>query len=111
MHSAANRQADLAGADRVNSATETQTPAAKAAAPRKSSGRIIFRYGLALGSVAAATALGFLADRRDLHESVFTLFVVAVALTSWFAGVWPAVAVFGFGALAFNFYFTGSPYG
>jgi PAS domain S-box-containing protein len=111
MHSAANRLADFAGRDRVNSATETQTPAAKAAAPRHSSGRIIFRYGLALGSVAAATALGFLADRRDLHESVFTLFVLAVALTSWFAGVWPAVVAFGFGALAFNYYFTGPLYG
>ena len=58
----------------MNSATETQTPSAKVAAPRHSSGRIIFRYGLALGSVAAATALGFLADRCDLHESVFTIF-------------------------------------
>jgi PAS domain S-box-containing protein len=110
MHSAANRLADFAGRDRVNSATETQTPAAKAAAPRHSSGRIIFRYGLALGSVAAATALGFLADRCDLHESVFTLFVLAVALTSWYAGVWPAVVAFGFGILAFNYYFTGPSY-
>jgi hypothetical protein len=56
MHSAANRLADFAGRDRVNSATEIQTPATEVAAPRHSSGRIIFRYGLALGSVAAATA-------------------------------------------------------
>src|SRR2546422_11149589 len=112
MQSAANTLADFAGRHRVNSATETQIPPAKAtAAPRHSSGRIIFRYGLALGSVAAATALGFLADRCDLHESVFTLFVLAVALTSWFAGVWPAVVAFGFGALAFNYYFTGPLYG
>jgi PAS domain S-box-containing protein len=111
MHSAANRLADFAGRDRVNSATETQTSAAKAAAPRHSSGRIIFRYGLALGSVAAATVLGFLAVRFDLHESVFTFFVLAVALTSWYAGVWPAVVAFGFGALAFNYCFTGTLYG
>jgi len=84
MHSAANRLADFAGRDRVNSATETQTPVVKVAAPLHSSGRIIFRYGLALGSVAAATVLGVLADRYDLHESVFTLFVLAVALTSWY---------------------------
>ena len=106
MHSAANRLADFAGRDRVNSATETQTPAAKAAAPRHSSGRIIFRYGLALGSVAAATALGFLADLCHLHESVFTFFILAVALTSWYAGVGPAIVAFGFGAIAFNFNFT-----
>ena len=106
MHSAANRLADFAGRDRANSATETQTPAAKAAAPRHSSGRIIFRYGLALGSVAAATALGFLADLCHLHESVFTFFILAVALTSWYAGVGPAIVAFGFGAIAFNFNFT-----
>jgi PAS domain S-box-containing protein len=110
MHSAANRLADFAGRDRVNSAMETQTPANKVGAPRHSSGRFIFRYGLALGSVAAATALGVLADRYDLHESVFTLFVLAVALTSWYAGVWPAVVAFGFGVLAFNYYFTGPSY-
>ncbi|HJY19778.1 MAG TPA: DUF4118 domain-containing protein, partial [Chthoniobacterales bacterium] len=79
---------------------------AKVAAPRHSSGRIIFRYGLALGSVAAAVALGLLADRCDLHESVFTFFVLAVALTSWYAGVWPAVIAFAVGELAFNYFFT-----
>jgi PAS domain S-box-containing protein len=110
MHSAANRLADFAGRDRVNSATENQTPATKVAAPPHSSGRIIFRYALALGSVVAATALGVLADRCDLHESVFTLFVLAVALTSWYAGVWPAVVAFGFGILAFNYCFTGPSY-
>jgi PAS domain S-box-containing protein len=110
MHSAANRLADLGERDRVNSATETQTRATKVPAPRHVSGRIIFRYGMALGSVTAAAALGVLADRYDLHESVFTLFVLAVALTSWYAGVWPAVVAFGFGVLAFNYYFTGPSY-
>ena len=106
MHSAANRLADFAGGDHVNSATKTETMSAKVAAPRHSSGRIIFRYGLALGSVAAAVALGFLADRCDLHESVFTFFVLAVALTSWYAGVWPAFIAFAVGELAFNYFFT-----
>jgi PAS domain S-box-containing protein len=106
MHSAADRLADFAGRDRVNSAIETQTHAAKAAAPVHSFERIIFRYGLALGSLAVATALGFLAVRFDFHESVFTFFVLAVALTSWYAGVGPAIVAFGFGALAFNYCFT-----
>jgi len=106
MHSAANRLADFAGGDHVNSATKTQTPSARVAAPQHSSGRIIFRYGLALGSVGAAVALGLLADRCDLHESVFTFFVLAVALTSWYAGVWPAVIAFAVGELAFNYFFT-----
>ena len=107
MQSAANTLADFAGRDRVNSATETQTPPAKAtAAPRHSSRRIIFRYGMALGSVAAATALGFLADRCNLHESIFTIYLLAVALTSWYAGVWPAVTAFAVGEFAFDYFFT-----
>ena len=106
MHSAASTLADFAGRDRVNSATQTQTPAAKAGAPRHSSGRVIFRYGLAVGSVAAATALGFLADRCNLHESVFTIYLLAVALTSWYAGAWPAVIAFAVGELAFDYFFT-----
>lgn len=107
MQSAANTLADFAGRHRVNSATETQTPPAKAtAAPRHSSGRIIFRYGMALGSVAAATALGFLADRCNLHESIFTIYLLAVALTSWYAGAWPAVIAFAVGEFAFDYFFT-----
>src|SRR5437868_10844712 len=107
MQSAANTLADFAGRHRVNSATETQIPPAKAtAAPRHSSGRLIFRYGMALGSVAAATALGFLADRCNLHESIFTIYLLAVALTSWYEGAWPAVIAFAVGEFAFDYFFT-----
>jgi K+-sensing histidine kinase KdpD len=106
MHSAANKLADFAARDRVNSARETQTPAAKVAATRHSSGRLIFRYGMALGSIAAATALGFFAERCNLHESIFTIYLLAVALTSWYAGAWPAVTAFAVGELAFDYFFT-----
>jgi len=106
MHSAANKLADFAARDRVNSARETQTPAAKVAATRHSSGRLIFRHGLALGSVAAATALGLFAERCNLHESIFTIYLLAVALTSWYAGAWPAVTAFAVGELAFDYFFT-----
>jgi signal transduction histidine kinase len=107
MHSAANTLADFAGRDNcVNSAIKTQSPAAKAGAPVTALDRIIFRYGLAVGSVVAATALGFLADLCDLHESVFTIYLLAVALTSWYAGAWPAVIAFAVGELAFDYFFT-----
>src|SRR5882724_2738468 len=108
MHSAANTLADFAGRDIcVKSAVKTQSPVVKkAGAPTPAFDRIIFRYGLAVGSVAAATALGFLADRCDLHESVFTIYLLAVALTSWYAGVWPAVIAFAVGELAFDYFFT-----
>ena len=62
MHSAANKLADFAGRVRVNSAMEIKRPVAKAAAAPLFE-RMTFRYGLALGSVAAATVLGVLADR------------------------------------------------
>jgi light-regulated signal transduction histidine kinase (bacteriophytochrome) len=65
-----------------------------------------FRYGLAFGSVAGAIVLGFLADSIDLHESVFTLFLLAVALTSWYAGRGPAIVAFVFGELTFDYFFT-----
>src|SRR2546428_9651796 len=68
--------------------------------------RIIFRYGMALGSVAAATALGFLADRCNLHESIFTIYLLAVAITSWYEGAWPAVIAFAVGEFAFDYFFT-----
>jgi K+-sensing histidine kinase KdpD len=108
MHSAANTLADFAGRDiGVKSAVKTQSSAVKkAGAPPPAFNRVIFRYGLAVGSVAAATALGFLADRCDLHESVFTIFLLAVALTSWYAGAWPAVIAFVVGELLFDYFFT-----
>jgi K+-sensing histidine kinase KdpD len=107
MHSAVPNFADSAGGDlSVNSIVEDQARGAKAAAPERVSGRIIFRYGLALGSVAAATALGFLADRCNLHESIFTIYLLAVALTSWYAGAWPAAIAFAVGELAFDYFFT-----
>ena len=66
----------------------------------------IFRCGLALGSVAGAAALGFLAIELDLHESIFALFLLAVALTSWYAGVGPAIIAFALSAFFFDFLFT-----
>lgn len=68
--------------------------------------RRIWRFALALGSVVVATAFGLLADRANLHESVFTFFILAVALTSWYAGAWAAIVASLVGALTFNYFFT-----
>jgi K+-sensing histidine kinase KdpD len=90
----------------VNSPIETQDTAVKPAASLQPLERPIFRYGLALGSVAAATGLGFLADRLQIHELAFTIYLLAVAITSWFAGVGPAIVAFAVGELAFDYFFT-----
>lgn len=65
MDSALKDLPELLGRDVcANTSVETETRGAA----RQSFGPTIFRYGLALGSVAAATVLGFLADRLDLHQ-------------------------------------------
>ena len=81
----------------------TQAPASKLTEQVQ---QTIFRYSLAFGSVAAATALGLLAYRWDLEESVLMFFVLAVALTSWYGGLWPAIVAFTVGFLVFDFCFT-----
>jgi PAS domain S-box-containing protein len=87
----------------MNPAIETPALASKATAQLQ---RTIFRYSLAFGSVAAATALGFLAHRWDLEESILMFFVLAVALTSWYGGLWPSIVAFTVGLLAFDYCFT-----
>ncbi len=87
----------------TNSAMGTPAPASKLTAQIQ---QTIFRYGLAFGSVAAATALGLLASRWNLEESVLMFFVLAVALTSWYGGLWPAIVAFTVGFLVFDYCFT-----
>jgi PAS domain S-box-containing protein len=87
----------------MNSVSETPPPASNRTAQRQ---QTIFRYGLAFGSVAAATALGFLAYRWDVEESVLLFFVLAVILTSWYGGLGPAIVAFTVGFLAFDYCFT-----
>ena len=90
----------------MNSAIQTQIGGSEPAARRRFSSRTVLQYGLALGSVAGASALGILAGWVNLQESTFTFFVLAVALTSWYAGAWPAAVAFVVGAVAFNYFFT-----
>ena len=90
----------------MNSAIQTQSGGPKAAEPRRCVDQMIFRYGLAIGSVAVAMALGFLAEWLDLNESIFALFLLAIAITSWYAGVRPAILAFVISAFVFNYLFT-----
>src|ERR1700677_4527338 len=49
------------------------------------------RYGLAVASVAIALGAALLLQRYKLHNVELQLFLFAVALTAWQAGVGPAV--------------------
>ena len=106
MHSGANSVAGRNFAERdfgMSSAIETPV-SGSAAAPRFFE-HAIFRYGLAISSVAGATALGFLANRVDLPELLFAIFLFAIALTSWYAEVGPAILAVALSVFIVDYFF------
>ena len=66
----------------------------------------ILRYGLALGSVALATGLALLLQRSNFRGVEFPLFLFAIAISVWYAGLWPGVLAVLLSSLAFNYFFT-----
>jgi len=67
------------------------------------------RYGLALLSVAIALGIGLFLLQHDVQGVEFPIFLIAIALTAWYAGVGPSIVALVLAALAFNYYFT-EPY-
>jgi PAS domain S-box-containing protein len=66
----------------------------------------ILRYGLAVGSVALALGLALLLERSNFRGVEFPLFLFAIAVSVWYAGLWPGVLAVVVSSLAFNYYFT-----
>jgi PAS domain S-box-containing protein len=66
----------------------------------------ILRYGLAVGSVALALGMAWLLARYNFRSAEFPLFLFAIAVTVWYAGLWPGVVAVFLSSLAFNFFFT-----
>src|SRR5215831_16243642 len=67
---------------------------------------VLQRYGLAVLSVSAALGIGlFLANYR-IEGVEFPVFLIAIGITVWYAGVGPAILAIVLAALAFNYYFT-----
>ena len=75
-------------------------------APGRLSKSAIVRYGFALASVALAVVAGYLLNYLGLDETVFAVFMFAIAATSWFSGTVPAIAALVLAAFSFNFFFT-----
>jgi PAS domain S-box-containing protein len=67
------------------------------------------RYGLAIASVAIALAIGLLLFSYKIAGVQFPIFLVAIALTVWYAGVKPAILAIVLSSLSFNYYFI-QPY-
>jgi len=89
----------------MDTAMDTETSASKRSARRHLPGRSIFRYGLALGSVALAVGVGLLAKHYGIgHQFAMLLFAIAVA--SWNGGLGPAVVTALFSSLAYDYFFT-----
>ena len=64
------------------------------------------RYGLAVVSVALALALALSLERYGFRDVEVPLFLFAIAVTVWYAGLWPGVLAVVLSSLAFNYYFT-----
>src|SRR5262245_24089547 len=63
-------------------------------------------YGLAVLSVAIALGIGLLLANYNIEGVEFPIFLLAIALTVWYAGTWPAILALILATLAFNYYFT-----
>jgi PAS domain S-box-containing protein len=66
----------------------------------------ILRYGLAVGSVALALGMALLLQSSNFRGVEFPLFLFAIAVTVWYAGLWPGVLAVVLSSLAFNYFFT-----
>ena len=77
-----------------------QKPAVLKAAP------VILRYGLAMGSVALGTLFASLLERNEFRGVEYPLFLFAIAVTVWYAGVGPAILAVVLSSLSFNYFFT-----
>lgn len=67
---------------------------------------LLQRYGLAVSSVAAALGISLFLYNQKFEGVESPLFLIAVAVTVWYAGVGPAILALILAALAFNYYFT-----
>jgi len=68
------------------------------------------RYGLAVLSVAIALGTALLLERQNFRGVEFPLFLFAIALTVWYAGVGPGILTVLLSSLAFDYFFTGPIY-
>jgi K+-sensing histidine kinase KdpD len=69
----------------------------------------LLRYGLAVVSVAIALGLALLAQVYAVHNPEFPLFLIAIAVTVWYAGAWPGVLAVVLSSASFNYFFFTEP--
>src|SRR5215467_12273122 len=69
----------------------------------------IQNYGLAFLSVGVALGISLFLFSYKIEGVEFPIFLIAIAVTAWYAGPKPAIVSLVLSSLAFNYYFT-QPY-
>jgi PAS domain S-box-containing protein len=59
-----------------------------------------------VSSVAIALGVGLFLSGQNIKDVEFPIFLIAIALTVWYAGIGPAIVALVLASLAFNYYFT-----
>jgi PAS domain S-box-containing protein len=66
----------------------------------------VLRYGLAVASFAIALGLALLTQRFGFRNIEVPLFLFAIAVSVWYAGIGPAILAVVLSSLAFDYFFT-----
>jgi signal transduction histidine kinase len=66
----------------------------------------ILRYGFSVVSVAIALGVAFAFQRYQFHEVELPVLTVAIALTTWYAGIGPSVLAVLLSSACFDYFFT-----
>src|ERR1700676_4523573 len=66
----------------------------------------VLRYGMAALSVSVALGGSLLLERFHFHNVADPLFLLAIAVTVWYAGIGPAIVAVVLSSLAFDYFFT-----
>jgi light-regulated signal transduction histidine kinase (bacteriophytochrome) len=64
------------------------------------------RYGLAVVSFVVALGAALSLNQYNVRDVEFPLFLLAIAVSAWYAGMAPAILTLLLSSLAFNYFFT-----
>ena len=67
---------------------------------------LILGYGLAVASVAVALGLALTLQYYEFRDVELPVLTMAIAITTWYAGVGPSVLAIALSALCFNYFFV-----
>jgi signal transduction histidine kinase len=67
---------------------------------------VVQQYGLAVLSVAVALGISLFLSNHKIENVEFPVFLIAITVSVWYAGVGPAIVALVLAALAFDYYFT-----